>query len=500
MAKSVTELKNYFISLANANGCVYEDDYHAVCYDAPTNIVAEINNWLLSAGLPLKKNKPKNLKKRGPSEEYKKDVIDKVKHPNVKKMASKKDASFHLNKALDLLKDTEFKTEFMPPWKKVRAQRIDEEKRMLEDTIRARQSQLPDWQQLLQKVQRAMEFSELRDIWDRVKEIPSFASKASDVFIKTVKIKDKEFKAMVAESLEQKAYGLEVVASLDDTECMLFPFDPPEHVTFHMGKVTFPIDILFLLDDPIGGYKIAKIIHNAQPGALENWSNPKTACVVEILGGACKKHGVSIGDSCTIKDSISKKGQFLPKELAPNYRSRPDPVPEPEMGYSPPEPKKEDLNKNLPTQLPSRQSLPTVSITNSDRILALEDFLGESIDPATAVEEEGKINIDAGEYLVLTDKEADDLAEVYIEESLWAFTPSFLEYFTGVDSDVLKKMQETMYENAGPAFQSMIGDKWDEFVEMAIDSDGRGHFIASYNGEENEAQINGKQFFIYRTN
>lgn len=288
------------MSLAKANGCIYEDDYHDVCYDAPTKVVSEINTWLLSAGLPLKKNKPKNLRKKGPTEEYKKDVLNKIKHPNVKKMANKKDSSFHLNTVLDMLKDKEFKTEFMPPWKKVRAQRIDEEKRMLEDTIRARQSQIPNWQQLLQKVQRAMDFSELRDIWDQIKEMQSFASTASVDFTSKITINDVEFKASVAQSLEQKAAGLEVVSSLSDSECMLFPFDPPDHVTFHMGKVTFPIDILFLLDEPIGGYKIAKIIHSAQPGSIEMWSCPKTACVIELVGGSCKKHGISIGDACQI--------------------------------------------------------------------------------------------------------------------------------------------------------------------------------------------------------
>jgi len=82
---------------------------------------------------------------------------------------------------------------------------------------------------------------------------------------------------------------------------MLFPFTPKDHVTFHMGKVKFPIDILFLLDE-FDGMKVAKIIHNAQPGALEVWSYGKTAYVLEVPGGSCKEHNIKINDTYEVTE------------------------------------------------------------------------------------------------------------------------------------------------------------------------------------------------------
>ena len=94
--------------------------------------------------------------------------------------------------------------------------------------------------------------------------------------------------------------GLEIVSSLDKDEGMLFPFEPADHVTFHMGKVKFPIDIVFLTDY-FDELKVAKIIHNAQPGALESWSHGKTAYVLEVPGGSCKEHNININDAYEIR-------------------------------------------------------------------------------------------------------------------------------------------------------------------------------------------------------
>lgn len=108
------------------------------------------------------------------------------------------------------------------------------------------------------------------------------------------------------------------------------------------------------------------------------------------------------------------------------------------------------------------------------------------------------------EYKVLTDEEADKAAEEYIEESLWAFNTEFILEHSKIDVvgreyekivKAFRKMQETLCESANPLVEALIGDI-DQFVYDAVEADGRGHFISSYDGEEHESE----NFYIYRTN
>jgi hypothetical protein len=106
------------------------------------------------------------------------------------------------------------------------------------------------------------------------------------------------------------------------------------------------------------------------------------------------------------------------------------------------------------------------------------------------------------DYLVYTDEEADEAVREYIEETVWAFTPSFLQAHTGVSSDTIKQMQEKMSPSANEAIIAMIKD-FDHFVEDAVRCDGRGHFLAPYDHEENYASFSNEEgknvtYFIYR--
>ena len=102
------------------------------------------------------------------------------------------------------------------------------------------------------------------------------------------------------------------------------------------------------------------------------------------------------------------------------------------------------------------------------------------------------------EYLVLEDEEADKRAEEYIKDTAWAFKPSFLSAHTGIDEDVFNILSEKC-EDSNNAVLSMIKD-FDHFVSDAISSDGRGHFIATYDHDESIEEINNTEYFIYRTN
>ena len=120
----------------------------------------------------------------------------------------------------------------------------------------------------------------------------------------------------------------------------------------------------------------------------------------------------------------------------------------------------------------------------------------------TEVEEYDDDNYN-NDYLVLTDDEADEKAADYIKDSLWAFNASFIAGETGLDTEVIQAIQDNgKYESNNDVIYNLIqkcGDI-DSFIESAISADGRGHFMSSYDGCENEETINGTTYYIYRQN
>lgn len=112
---------------------------------------------------------------------------------------------------------------------------------------------------------------------------------------------------------------------------------------------------------------------------------------------------------------------------------------------------------------------------------------------------------DAEDCLILTDEEADEEAKRIILESVWAFNPSFLDAHikSGKRLDkMIAKLQKDNSENCNDMLLAMIDDK-QHFVDDAICADGRGHFIATYDGNENEetVKIEGQEaitFYLYQ--
>ena len=131
----------------------------------------------------------------------------------------------------------------------------------------------------------------------------------------------------------------------------------------------------------------------------------------------------------------------------------------------------------------------TVDKTEQEKIEALAKHLDCSIDEAV---------VSMDDYLVYTDDEADEAVYNYIDESVCFFRSDFIAAHAEVDEEVIKKLQE-LHENSNNAIKSLIKD-FDHFVDDAICADGRGHFLSSYDGEENEQTINGNDYYIYRSN
>lgn len=112
---------------------------------------------------------------------------------------------------------------------------------------------------------------------------------------------------------------------------------------------------------------------------------------------------------------------------------------------------------------------------------------------------EGEIISMDDDYLVLTDREADEAVGEYIHENVWAFNPSFLEGCTGIESEVWRRLSDGC-ESANGVILRLIGDDIDRVIDDAVRIDGRGHFLASYDGEEHEVNLCeyvGKNYYLY---
>jgi len=111
------------------------------------------------------------------------------------------------------------------------------------------------------------------------------------------------------------------------------------------------------------------------------------------------------------------------------------------------------------------------------------------------------------QYLVLTDDEADQRCRDEMIESLWAFRAHFLVCWMPCYKDMsqrevddliksIEHAQERSCEDANPLIKGLLGNNLEDCLDDAISADGRGHFLSTYDGEENEQG----EFFIYRVN
>jgi len=132
---------------------------------------------------------------------------------------------------------------------------------------------------------------------------------------------------------------------------------------------------------------------------------------------------------------------------------------------------------------------------NKNKEAILNDFLGED-------------NYSADDYLVCDDAEADQAVKENILESLWTFRASFIRSHMSYKPEpreadkvekAIEEIQSKLCESAQPIIRSMIKNL-DHFIADAISADGRGHFLASYDGEEVEHDYNGETYYIYRLN
>ena len=117
----------------------------------------------------------------------------------------------------------------------------------------------------------------------------------------------------IADSSEKKRDGLQVYARLKKHCGLLFPYSRPTDVMFHMGSVSYPIDIIFVDKN----FNIKKISKNVPPGSAEVFSCAGVSNVLEVAGGTCDLLGIKSNGKLFVtsgdvySDSIKSLGNLL---------------------------------------------------------------------------------------------------------------------------------------------------------------------------------------------
>lgn len=168
--------------------------------------------------------------------------------------------------------------------------------------------------------------------------------------------------------------------------------------------------------------------------------------------------------------------------------------------------KLEEITKSLNQTKPTEpKKMNNENKNENAKILALASSLG--CEPEELTESKWghysltSFEYGSREYAIGTGAEADAACLEYIKDSVWAFRAEFILEECGLPyqlAPAIQAYQNEECEGANDALLSLIEKTCglESFAESAISADGRGHFLSSYDGEENEEG----DFFIYRTN
>ena len=115
------------------------------------------------------------------------------------------------------------------------------------------------------------------------------------------------FRCDIAKSFREKVDGLQTYSRLDKESGLLFPYNRPTDVFYHMGSVSYPIDIIFINEN----FKIKKISKNIQPGSLEVFGCHGVKYVLEISGGLSDVLGIKESNSIYIEQGADFDDDLL---------------------------------------------------------------------------------------------------------------------------------------------------------------------------------------------
>jgi uncharacterized protein len=124
------------------------------------------------------------------------------------------------------------------------------------------------------------------------------------VVIATQGGKEAVYEVEVADTPSKREMGLMYRRELADNHGMLFIFPDESVLTFWMKNTPIPLDMIFIGGD----LRIVGIVRDAVPFTLSPRAvDARSRYVLEINGGAAKRHGVEVGDKVRF-EAIAAEG------------------------------------------------------------------------------------------------------------------------------------------------------------------------------------------------
>jgi uncharacterized membrane protein (UPF0127 family) len=134
--------------------------------------------------------------------------------------------------------------------------------------------------------------------------------------------------AEICETSDEKVRGLQTHPELNEAQAMLFPFGydesnplsgPVSTHAFHMGSVSFPIDIVWLVNGK------ATAVKTVLPGDKQTYTGTANS-VLELRGNWCKDRGLGVGMEVSVfvpqRNASKRSGQV--RDSYPNIELNPD--------------------------------------------------------------------------------------------------------------------------------------------------------------------------------
>lgn len=123
----------------------------------------------------------------------------------------------------------------------------------------------------------------------------------ADEEVAIIKVGNKTFKLLVANTKEEKENGLKNVASMKDDEGMLFDYpEVQDEVSFWMQDTSIPLDIIFVDENDI-----VKSVKKGEPNSLKMITESHVSYVIELN----ESSGVKRGDEIVFENSIADTKQ-----------------------------------------------------------------------------------------------------------------------------------------------------------------------------------------------
>ncbi len=117
-----------------------------------------------------------------------------------------------------------------------------------------------------------------------------------------------ELRLEVAATAKQQRIGLMFRSAVPDLTGMLFRWPKPMRSVIWMRNVRVPLDLVFMDDRG----RIISIVTRKPGGLMMSGWNFKSAMLIELAGGCCRRHGIKVGWSVDSREKERRRLDVAP--------------------------------------------------------------------------------------------------------------------------------------------------------------------------------------------